>query len=144
VNKWDLVEKDSYTMDEFTRRIRQELNFMDFVPVLFISAKTGQRVERVMPLALQVQEERLVRLSTSQLNQILQEAQDQHPAPSHAGRQLKIYYGTQVRSDPPTFLLYVNDPKLAHFSYLRYLENRLRQVYPYLGTPVRLVLRPRR
>jgi GTP-binding protein len=71
----------------------------------------------------------------------MQDAQERHPAPSHAGRQFKIYYGTQVRSDPPTFLLYVNDPKLAHFSYRRFLENRLREVYPYLGTPVRLVLR---
>lgn len=144
VNKWDLVEKDSFTMDEYTRQVRQELNFMEYVPVLFISAKTGQRVHKVLPAALQVQEERLVRLSTSQLNQILQKAQDQHPAPSHAGRQLKIYYGTQVRSDPPTFLLYVNDPKLGHFSYQRYLENRLREVYPFIGTPIRLVMRPRR
>jgi GTP-binding protein len=144
VNKWDLVEKDSFTMVEYTRKIRQELNFMDYVPVLYISAKTGQRVNKVMPAALQVQEERLVRLSTSQLNQILQRAQDQHPAPSHGGRQLKIYYGTQVRSDPPTFLMYVNDPKLGHFSYLRYLENKLREVYPFIGTPIRLVMRPRR
>jgi len=141
VNKWDAIAKDTYTMDDFTRQVRQELNFMDYVPVLFISAKTGQRVDKVLPLALRVQEERLVRLSTSQLNQIMQDAQDRHPAPSHAGRQFKIYYGTQVRSDPPTFLLYVNDPKLAHFSYLRFLENRLREVYPYLGTPVHLVLR---
>ena len=128
-------------MDDFTRQVRQELNFMDYVPVLFISAKTGQRVDKVLPLALRVQEERLVRLSTSHLNQIMQDAQDRHPAPSHAGRQFRIYYGTQVRSDPPTFLLYVNDPKLAHFSYMRFLENRLREVYPYLGTPVHLVLR---
>jgi GTPase len=131
-------------MDEFTRHIRQELNFMDYVPVLFISAKTGQRLDKVLPLALQVQEERLVRLSTSQLNQILQKAQDEHPAPAHAGRQLKIFYGTQVRSDPPTFLLYVNDPTLGHFSYVRFLENRLREVYPFLGTPIRFVLKPRR
>jgi GTP-binding protein len=144
VNKWDAIEKDSLTMETYTRHVRQELNFMDFVPTLFISAKTGQRIEQVLPLALRVQEERLVRMPTSQLNQLLQKAQDQHPAPSHAGRQLKIYYATQVRSDPPTFLLYVNDPELAHFSYLRYLENRLREVYPFLGTPVRLVLRPRR
>jgi GTP-binding protein len=144
VNKWDLIEKDSFTMLEYTRKVQQELNFMEYVPVLFISAKTGTRVSKVMPLGLQVQEERLVRLSTSQLNQILQKAQDQHPAPSHAGKQLKIYYGTQVRSDPPTFLLYVNDPKLGHFSYMRYLENRLREVYPYIGTPIRLVMRPRR
>jgi len=144
VNKWDAVEKDTGTMDDFTQRIRQGLNFMEFVPVMFISAKTGQRVEKVMPMALRVQEERLVRLSTSQFNQILQKAQDQHPAPSHAGRQLKMFYGTQVRSDPPSFLIYVNDPKLAHFSYMRYLENRLRETYPYLGTPIRLTLRPRR
>lgn len=144
VNKWDLIEKDSSTMEEYTRRLRHELNFMEYVPVLFISALTGQRVDRVLPLALQVQEERLVRISTSQLNQVLQRAQDQHPAPSQGGRQLKIYYGTQVRSDPPTFLLYVNDPKLAHFTYVRFLENRLREVYPFLGTPVRLVFRPRR
>jgi GTPase len=141
VNKWDAIPKESYTMDDFTRQVRQQLNFMDYVPVLFISAKTGQRVDKVLPLALQVQEERLVRLSTSQLNQIMQDAQEKHPAPSHAGRQFRIYYGTQVRSDPPTFLLYVNDPKLSHFSYLRFLENRLREVYPYLGTPVRFVLR---
>ncbi|OGO37589.1 MAG: ribosome biogenesis GTPase Der [Chloroflexi bacterium RBG_16_57_11] len=144
VNKWDAIEKDSFTLDEYTRQLRQELNFMDFVPVLFVSAKTGQRVERVLPLALRVQEERLVRLSTSQLNQILQKAQDQFSPASRSGRQLKIYYATQVRSDPPTFLIYVNDPSLAHFSYLRFLENRLRENYPFLGTPIRLVLRPRR
>jgi GTP-binding protein len=144
VNKWDAIPKETHTMDEFTQHVRRELNFMDYVPILFISAKTGQRVERVLPLALQVQEERLVRISTSQLNQVVQKAQDAHPAPSHAGRQLRIYYATQVRSDPPTFLLYVNDPKLAHFSYVRYLENQLRLTYPFLGTPIRLVFRPRR
>jgi GTPase len=144
INKWDLVEKDAHTMEEFTRQVRTGLNFMDYVPILFISAKTGQRVDRVLPLALQVQEERLVRLATSQLNKIFHEAQDQHPAPSLGGRQLKFYYATQVRSDPPTFLLYVNDPELAHFTYLRFLENRLRVAYPFIGTPIRLVLRPRR
>lgn len=144
VNKWDAIPKDTYTMDSFTKHVRQELNFMSYVPVLFISAKTGQRVDQVLPLALQVQEERLVRIPTSQLNQILQKAQDEHPAPSRGSRQLKIYYATQVRSDPPTFLIYVNDPQLSHFSYQRYLENRLREHYPFLGTPVRLVMRPRR
>jgi GTP-binding protein len=144
VNKWDLVEKDSFTMEAYTQHIRQELNFMDYVPVLFISAKTGQRVERVLPIALQVQEERLVRLSTSQLNLILHNAQDAHPAPSVGGRQFKIYYGTQVRSDPPTFLIYVNDPKLAHFSYVRYLENRMREQYAFVGTPIHLVFKARR
>ena len=143
VNKWDAIPKDNTTMNTFTQKVRQELNFLPYVPVLFISAKTGQRVDRVLPMALRVHEERLVRLSTSQLNQILHKAQDQHPSPTHAGRQLKIYYATQVRSDPPTFLIYVNDPRLAHFSYLRYLENRIRETYGFLGTPIRLILRAR-
>jgi GTP-binding protein len=116
---------------------------MDYVPVLFISALTGLRVEQVLPTALKVQEERLVRLSTSQLNNVLQAAQDYFPSPGLAGRPLKIYYGTQVRSDPPTFLIYVNDPALAHFTYRRYLENRIRASYSFLGTPIRLVLRAR-
>jgi GTP-binding protein len=144
VNKWDALNKDSYTMDAFTHRIRQELNFMDYVPMLFISAKTGQRVDQVLPMALRVQEERLARISTSKLNAVLQSAQDAHAAPSHAGRQLKIFYGTQVRSDPPTFMIYVNDPKLMHFSYLRFLENRIREEYSYLGTPIRIVVKGRR
>ncbi len=144
VNKWDAIVKDTHTMNEHTAQVRRELNFMDYVPILFISALTGQRVEQVLPMALRVQEERLLRISTSQLNQIIQRAQDIHPAPSHAGRQLKIYYGTQVRSEPPTFLLYVNDPQLGHFTYRRFLENRIREAHPFLGTPIRIVMRPRR
>lgn len=144
VNKWDAIEKDTYTMDEFTKVVRQTLNFLDYVPVLYISAQTGQRVDQVLPMALRVQEERLVRLSTSQVNKVIQDAQAEHPAPSHGGRQLKIYYATQVRNDPPTFLLYVNEPKLAHFSYERYLENKMRESYRFLGTPIRLVFKPRR
>jgi GTP-binding protein len=131
-------------MNNFTDQIRKDLNFMDYVPILFISALTGQRVDQVLPLALQVQEERLARLSTGVLNRIIQNAQDSHQSPSRAGRNLRIYYATQVRSDPPTFMLYCNDPKLAHFSYLRFLENRIRQEYPFMGTPIRLVLKPRR
>jgi GTPase len=144
VNKWDLVEKDSFTMEEFTRKIRADLNFMDYVPLLFISAKTGQRVDQVLPMALQVQEERLARLTTSKINEVIHKAQDAHPHPSHAGRQLKMYYGTQVRSDPPTFMIYVNDPKLMHFSYVRYLENQIRAEYGFLGTPIRIVTKGRR
>jgi GTP-binding protein len=143
VNKWDAIEKDTYTMDRFTQRVRQELNFLDYVPVVFISALTGQRVQQVIPLALRVQEERLVRLSTSQLNKLIRKALDRHPPPSKAGRHFKIYYGTQVRSEPPTFLLHVNDPKLAHFTYIRYLENRIREQYNFLGTPIRIVMRAR-
>lgn len=131
-------------MEEYTRLLRHELNFLPYVPLLFISAKTGQRVSQILPMALRVQDERLIRLSTSHFNRILQKAQEIHPAPTKAGKQLKIYYGTQIRNDPPTFLLYVNDPKLAHFTYHRFLENRIREEYPFLGTPIRIFLRPRR
>jgi GTPase len=144
VNKWDAIEKDTYTINAFTDRIRQDLNFMDYVPILFISAKTGQRVDQVLPLALRVQEERLARLTTGQINRIIQAAQDAHPAPSKSGKSLRMYYGTQVRSDPPTFMIYCNDPKLAHFTYMRFLENRLRAEYSFIGTPIRIVLKPRR
>ncbi|MDP2976487.1 MAG: ribosome biogenesis GTPase Der [Anaerolineales bacterium] len=139
VNKWDAIEKDSFTMDEYSRVVQRELNFMAYVPLLFISAKTGQRVDQVLPMALRVQEERLARIITSKLNQVLRDAQDVHSAPSHAGRQLKIYYGAQVRTDPPTFVIYVNDPKLLHFSYLRFLENRIRDQYEFLGTPIKII-----
>ncbi|MEK6752567.1 MAG: ribosome biogenesis GTPase Der [Chloroflexota bacterium] len=144
VNKWDAIEKDGDTMDAFTAKIRNDLNFMDYVPILYISAKTGQRVEQVMPMALQVQEERLARLTTSTINEIIHKAQDAHPHPSHAGRALKMFYGTQVRSDPPTFLIYVNEPSLMHFSYLRYLENQIRMEYNFLGTPIRIITKGRR
>ncbi|MBE0672877.1 MAG: ribosome biogenesis GTPase Der [Anaerolineales bacterium] len=144
VNKWDAIEKDGETMDAYTAKIRNDLNFMDYVPILYISAKTGQRVEQVMPMALRVQEERLARLTTSTINEIIHKAQDAHPHPSHAGRALKMYYGTQVRSDPPTFMIYVNEPKLMHFSYLRYLENQIRAEYNFLGTPIRIVTKGRR
>ncbi len=143
VNKWDAVEKDTYTMAEYTAKIQEDLKFMDYVPILFISAKTNQRVEQVMPMVIRVQEERLARLTTSQLNRIIQSAQDAHASPAHKGRSLRMYYGTQVRSDPPTFLIYVNDPSLAHFTYVRYLENSIRKEYDFIGTPIRVILRPR-
>jgi GTP-binding protein len=139
VNKWDTILKDNDTTEDYTRHVRKELNFMDYVPMLFISAKTGQRLEQVLPTALRVQEERLARITTAMLNRVLRDAQDAHPAPSHAGRQLKIYYGAQVRVDPPTFLLHVNDTKLFHFSYRRYLENKFREAYGFIGTPIKIV-----
>jgi GTP-binding protein len=144
VNKWDAIEKDSFTMEDYTRKIRSDLNFMDYVPLLFISAKTGQRVDSVLPMALRVQEERLARLTTSKINSVIHKAQDAHPHPTHAGRALKMFYGTQVRSDPPTFMIYVNEPKLMHFTYLRYLENQIREEYGFLGTPIRIVTKGRR
>jgi len=143
VNKWDAVEKDAYTMDTYAGEVRQALNFMDYVPLLFISAKNGQRINGVLPLALQVQKERVTQINTGQLNRILMKAQDLHAPTSKTGRILRIYYSTQVRSNPPTFMLYVNNPKLAHFTYLRYLENQIRKQYPFIGTPIRLVLKKR-
>ncbi len=143
VNKWDAIEKDTYTMETFRKKVQQELNFMDYVPILFISALTGQRVDQVLPMALRVQEERLARLTTAEINRILQQAQSQHSAPSKSGKHLKILYGTQVRSDPPTFLIFVNDSKLVHFTYRRFLENRFRESYGFVGTPIRLVFKPR-
>jgi GTPase len=139
VNKWDAIVKDTYTMDAYTAHVRKELNFMDYVPLLFISAKTGQRVDQVLPLALRVQEERMARITTAMLNRVLREAQDAHPAPTHSGRQMKIYYASQVKVDPPTFVLHVNDPKLFHFSYERYLENKFRETYGFIGTPLKII-----
>lgn len=144
VNKWDVVDKAADTQEQYSLRIREDLKFIDYAPLLFISAKTGSGVDQVLPLSIRVQEERLVRLSTSKINRILLEAQDSHAPPARAGRQLKLFYGTQVRTDPPTFMIYVNDPKLMHFTYRRFLINRLRQEYGFLGTPIRLVAKGRR
>lgn len=143
VNKWDLVEKDSYTSIAFEETVRQQLNFLPYIPILFISAETGQRVNQVLPLVKKVQEQRLLHIGTGPLNRILQEAQDLHQAPSGTGKPFRIYYGTQVRVDPPTFMLYCNNPTLSHFTYMRFLENQIRKEFPYTGTPIRLVLKKR-
>lgn len=141
VNKWDLIEKDAYTMVEFTRRIRHELNFVDFAPILFVSAKTGQRVSRIFPLAEHVYQERFVRLPTSKLNRVVQAALMEHTPPMKGTRQLRLYYVTQPSVNPPTFVFFVNDAELVHFSYLRYLENKIREQHPYDGTPLRLIFK---
>jgi GTP-binding protein len=141
VNKWDAIDKDEHTLVEYTRRLRTELNFLEYVPVVFISALTGQRTGEVLPTALRVQEERLVRVPTSELNRIIRQAVADHPPPARGARDLKIAYASQVQTDPPTFLFHVNDPELIHFSYKRYLENRLRAEYSFLGTPIRLSFR---
>jgi GTP-binding protein len=143
VNKWDDIEKDTFTIEEYREDIRNKLAFISYAPFLFISALTKQRVAKVLPMAIRVGEERNVRLTTSQVNKFLREAVDRHPPPTKAGRPLKIYYGTQVRGNPPTFLFHVNEPKLMHFTYKRYLENRIREVYGFIGTPIRIVLRKR-
>ncbi len=143
VNKWDAIEKDSHTMVEYTRKVREELKFMDYVPVLFVSAKTRQRVDKILPTVLAVAEERRYRLSTSELNQLIREAYDATRPPSKGGRVLRLYYATQVDIEPPTFVIFVNDPKLVHFSYQRYIENQIRKHHPFLGTPIRILFRGR-
>ncbi len=143
VNKWDIVEKDDDTLNEFTATVRDRFDFIAYAPILFVSAKTGQRIHTVFPTAARVQEERLIRVPTSELNKLIREATLKHSPPSTTGKKLKIYYGTQVRVDPPTFLFHVNSTELLHFSYERYLENQLREKYGFLGTPVRMSFRNR-
>lgn len=143
VNKWDLIEKDTYTMAAFTDQIQAALNFLPYVPVLFISAKTGQRVNQILSLALRVQEERLRRIPTGEMNRLLQRALSAHPPPTRKGKTLNILFASQVRTDPPTFLFHVNEPALVHFTYERFLENRIRDQFGFLGTPIRLSFRKR-
>ena len=143
VNKWDAIEKDTYTMIEYTKQVRSDLRFLDYVPVLFISALTGKRVHQVIPTALQVRKERLVRIPTAELNRIIRDAVHRHRPPSKWGKRLKFFYATQAAVDPPTFVFFVNDRRLVHFSYERYIENQLRARYPFTGTPLRLSFRNR-
>jgi GTP-binding protein len=143
VNKWDLVEKDSYTVQEYRAWTYQQLPFVEYAPLIFISAKTGRGVQNVLPLALQVQAERFVRIPTGQLNRLVREWVFHHAPPSKGGHRLRILYATQASVDPPTFVFFVNNPRLADASYTRYLENRLREAYGYLGTPLRLHYRRR-
>ena len=143
VNKWDLIEKDSHTMDAYTGEIRQALKFISYAPLVFVSALTGQRVGRALDVALRVQEARSHRAPTGQLNRILRDAALSHSPPSKRGKRLKIYYATQARTAPPSFVFFVNDPQLVHFSYRRYLENKLREAFGFEGSPLRLSFRNR-
>jgi GTPase len=142
VNKWDLVEKHGRVQQEYTARVRQELKFATWAPVLFISAKTGQRVPRVLETALAVQAQRTQRVPTPRLNQVVRAAAQAHPL-TERGRELKVYYSAQTGTSPPAFTLFVNDPRLVHFSYERYLENELRAAFGFEGTPIRLHFRGR-
>lgn len=144
VNKWDLVEKDGKTSLRFTEDIRNELGFMQYAPVLFLSALTKQRVHRVTELVKYVSEQHNMRISTSVLNQVIEDAVAINPPPSQFGKRLKIYYTTQPNIKPPTFIFFVNDPEIMHFSYLRFLENRLRESFGFEGTPLKLVVRGRK
>jgi GTPase len=142
VNKWDAVEKDAFTINTYADQVRDALKFLPYVPLLFISALTGQRVGKIFSLGNEVWEERFYRISTAEINRIVRQAVERQSPPSKGGKRLKIRYASQVAVDPPKFLFHVNDPELVHFSYQRYLENQIRAVYPFTGTP--LLMRFRR
>jgi GTP-binding protein len=144
VNKWDAVEKDEHTFDQWTRGVREAFHFVPYAPLLFISAKTGQRIDKIMELVLQINGERNTRISTSKLNAILRDAVRDHPPSSiHKGAHLRIFYATQAQVAPPVFLFFTNAPEEIHFSYKRYLENRIRAEYPFVGVPIILVFKGR-
>lgn len=143
VNKWDLVEKDGKTMDQFRKKVAEGLSFMLYAPVVFISAVTGQRLDRLFELIQFVHTQNTMRIRTGALNDVLNEATMRVQPPSDKGKRLKIYYMTQASTAPPTFVVFVNNKQLAHFSYIRYLENQIRGVFGLEGTPVRFVLRER-
>jgi GTPase len=143
LNKWDALEKDEHTADAWLKRLRRDAPYLAWADIVFASALTGQRVERILREALRVAEERYRRVPTGELNRLIMDAVRAHP-PSHVRNRLpKIFYATQVGVAPPTFVVFVNDPELVHFSYRRYLENQIRDAYGFLGTPIRLVLRAR-
>lgn len=143
VNKWDLVEKDNHTVREFTDKIRRVLSFLSYAELIFISAETGQRLVRLYDLIDMVRDNQNLRIQTGVLNEIIQEACAMQQPPSDKGKSLRIFYGTQAGVCPPTFVLFVNDKKLMHFSYQRYLENRFRDAFGFRGTPLRFVIRER-
>ncbi|MDI9484371.1 MAG: ribosome biogenesis GTPase Der [Bacillota bacterium] len=143
VNKWDLVPKETNTMRDFELEIRAGLQFLDYAPIVFISALTGQRLNRLLDICLDVNEACSMRISTGRFNEILQDAMAMNQPPSDKGVRLKIYYGSQVQVKPPVFVLHVNRKDLMHFSYERYLENRIRQEYGFVGTPIMLVTKER-
>ncbi len=141
INKWDLVEKDTHTMDNYRKEVYAALSYMTYAPIIFISAKTGQRVERIYELINYVNDQSSMRISTGMLNDVLVDATTRVPPPTDKGRRLKIYYMTQTGVKAPTFVLFVNDAELFHFSYQRYIENKLREVFGFEGTPIKLVIR---
>ena len=143
VNKWDLVEKDGTTMDAYRKRLMKDFSFMPFAPIIFISAKTGQRLDRLFELIKYVRSQNTMRISTGKLNDILADATARVQPPTDKGRRLRIYYMTQASTCPPTFVCFCNNAELFHFSYQRYLENQIRSTFGLEGTPVRFVIRER-
>lgn len=143
VNKWDAVEKDGTTMQKYREKLQNDFSFMRFAPIIFISAKTGQRLDRLFEMIVSVNAHHSMRISTGKLNEILADATARVQPPTDKGKRLKIYYMTQASTCPPTFVFFVNDSQLFHFSYQRYLENQIRDVFGLDGTPVRFIIRER-
>ncbi|WP_349407580.1 ribosome biogenesis GTPase Der [Pseudalkalibacillus sp. SCS-8] len=141
VNKWDAVEKDDKTMKEFEQKIRDHFLFLDYAPIVFVSAKTKQRLHTLLPVIETVAENHTMRVKTNVLNDVIMDAVMMNPTPTDKGRRLKINYVTQVAIKPPTFVLFVNDPELLHFSYKRFIENRIREAFGFKGTPIRIIAR---
>lgn len=144
VNKWDAVEKDENTMREFEELIRREFLFLDYAPIVFLSAKTKRRLHTLIPMINLAAENHVRRVETSVLNDVIMDAVAMNPPPMEKGKRLKIYYTTQVAVKPPTFVFFVNDPELVHFSYERFLENRIRDAFGFEGTPIKVIFRERR
>ena len=143
INKWDLIEKDTSTMEEYRQEARQALDFMPYAPLVFVSAKLGQRVHQVLESALAVVAERHRRVPTAALNKMLKDAVAAHPPPSKPGKWLKFFYATQADVSPPTFVIFMNHPEQVHFSYRRYIENKLRETFGFNGTAIRISFRAR-
>ncbi len=144
INKWDLIEKDNATAGQFEEQIRRELGFLDFAPFLFVSAKTGQRLGKILQLVNSVMESYTFRISSNRLNQVIGEITALHQPPSVKGRMFKIYYTKQIKVKPPTFQFSVNDPDGMHFSYQRYLENKLREYFGFVGAPIRFQMKAKK
>lgn len=144
VNKWDMIEKETNTILSFEKEIRNGLPFAPYAPMLFGSAMTKQRIQKLGDMIYNVAEQQSMRVSTSVLNDLLEDAKIMNPPPAHAGRVAKIYYMTQVGIRPPTFVMFVNDANLIHFSYIRFIENRLREAFSFEGTPIRIVVRSKK
>ena len=141
VNKWDIIEKDSNTTKVFTQNVRDALAYMQYAPIVFISAKTGQRIDKLFEEIIDANIQHKRRISTGLLNDVLNEAMARQQPPADKGKRLRIYYGTQASSAPPTFVLFCNSTDLFHYSYLRYIENRIRDAFGFSGTPIRFILR---
>lgn len=143
VNKWDAVEKDTHTMNRYLEEMREKFDFLPEAPAIFISALTGQRIHQVLETAYRVYQARSFRIPTAELNRLVRAAVQKHPPPQKGTKQLKLLFASQVAVDPPVFLFHVNDTRLVHFSYKRFLENQIRAEYPFEGTPIILSFRPR-